>query len=134
MTFRLRQARNRALFNELDDADLTVAIHSGEFRSPTHARVGRERNDCNLQRRSTRFSRAPPVRRYLNTIGVKRDSLVLPSLTYGDVTTELFDLSDAARLAAANAETYPAPKIPTNSRPGCRPWIKPSATDSLWSN
>ena len=74
------------------------------------------------------------VRRYLNTIGVKRDSLSLSSLTYGDVTVELFDLSDSTRLAAANAETFPAPPIRGPVRPGCRPWILPSPTDSLWSH
>ena len=74
------------------------------------------------------------VRRYLNTIGVKRDSLVLRTLTYNDVSLELFDLSDSTRLATANAETFPAPPITGSPRPGCRPWIKPSPTDSLWAH
>ena len=74
------------------------------------------------------------VRQYLNAIGVKRDSLSLRSLTYGTTTLELFDLSDSTRLAGASAETFPAPPITSNPRPGCRPWIKPSPSDSLWAH
>ena len=74
------------------------------------------------------------VRQYLNAIAVKRDSLQLRSLTYGDVTLELYDLSDATRLTAANAETFPAAPIVGAVRPGCRPWILPSPADSLWTH
>jgi hypothetical protein len=83
----------------------------------------------------TRAFSAPrvAVRRYLNTIGVKRDSLVLPSLTYNDVTLELFDLSDTSRLSAANAESFPVSNITGSPRPGCRPFIRPSPLDSLFS-
>ena len=70
------------------------------------------------------------VREYLGTIGVRRDGLVLPSLTRGVVTLDLYDLSDSARLASASAATFPVPPMPTAPRPGCRPWIKPSRLDS----
>ena len=71
------------------------------------------------------------VQGYLSAIGTKRDSLVLESLTYGTIQLELYDLSDTARLRNANAETFPVQPMPTDPRPGCRPWIRPSATDSL---
>jgi hypothetical protein len=71
------------------------------------------------------------VRGYLNTIGIKRDSLVLRSLTYGTVSLELYDLSDSTRLRAADARTYPVDPMPKNPRPGCRPWTRPSPLDSI---
>jgi len=71
------------------------------------------------------------VRGYLTTIGTKRDSLILKSLTYGTVSLELYDLSDSTRLRAADAESFPVQPMPTNPRPGCRPWVGPSASDSL---
>jgi hypothetical protein len=71
------------------------------------------------------------VRGYLNTIGIKRDSLVLRSLTYGTVSLELYDLSDSTRLRAADARTYPVDPMPKNPRPGCRPWARPSPLDSI---
>jgi hypothetical protein len=71
------------------------------------------------------------VHQYLGTIGIKRDSLVLPSLTYGPVSVELYDLTDSTRLRSANAETFPVPRMPTNPRPGCRPWVKPSPIDTF---
>jgi len=64
------------------------------------------------------------VRAYLQTIGVRRDSITLPSMQYGEVSLDLYDLSDPARLAAANAETFPAPPMPTDPSPGCRPWTR----------
>jgi hypothetical protein len=70
------------------------------------------------------------VRGYLNAIGTKRDSLVLPSLTYGTVSLELFDLSDSTKLRTTDAESFPVQPMATDPRPGCRPWIRPSATDS----
>ncbi len=73
----------------------------------------------------------PAVRNYLGTIGVKRDSLVLPSLTMREVTLELYDLSDSTRLRSADAETFSVEPMPTDPRPGCRPWAKPSPLDSL---
>jgi hypothetical protein len=73
----------------------------------------------------------PTVQRYLSAIGVKRDSLVLPSAIFGSVSLELYDLSDPARLRAANAETFPAPPMPTDPPPGCRPWVRPSPLDTL---
>jgi hypothetical protein len=76
--------------------------------------------------RPFRVARAS-VREYLGTIGVKRDSLSLPSLTWGTAVIELYDLSDAARLSAANPETFPVPPMPTDPRPGCRPWSQPDS-------
>ena len=73
----------------------------------------------------------PAVRNYLATIGVRRDSLVLPSLTMHDVSLDLYDLSDPARLRLADAETFPVAPMPTDPRPGCRPWVRPSPLDSL---
>lgn len=73
--------------------------------------------------RPYRMSRAA-VRGYLATIGVKRNELSRPSAMFGNVTLELFDLSDAARLTAADAETFPVGPAPTDPRPGCRPWSK----------
>lgn len=71
------------------------------------------------------------VRGYLSTIGVKRDSLILSSLTLGSVSLELYDLTDSTRLRAADAASFPVLPMPTDPRPGCRPWIHPSALDSL---
>jgi hypothetical protein len=71
------------------------------------------------------------VRNYLSTIGVKRDSLIFPSLTWKDASLELYDLSDPVRLAAADPETFPVQPMPTDPRPGCRPWAQPSPLDSL---
>ena len=65
------------------------------------------------------------MREYLETVGRRTDSRALPSLTMGNVTLELFDLSDAARLAAANAEKFPVLPMPRDPRPGCRPWSEP---------
>jgi Dolichyl-phosphate-mannose-protein mannosyltransferase len=65
------------------------------------------------------------VQKYLNTIGVKKDSLELPSLTMTAVSVELYDLSDPARLQAASARAFPVPPMPNDPRPGCRDWLKP---------
>jgi len=74
--------------------------------------------------RPFRVARAS-VLKYLNTIGVKKDSLELPSLTMTSVSVELYDLSDPARLQAASAESFPVPPMPNDPRPGCRDWLKP---------
>jgi len=71
------------------------------------------------------------VRSYLAAIGVKRDSLVLPSLTREDISLELYDLTDSTRLRSADAESFPVAPMPTDPRPGCRPWVSPSPLDSL---
>jgi len=73
----------------------------------------------------------PAVRNYLATIGVRRDSLVLPSLTWHDISLDLYDLSDSLRLRSTNAESFPVAPMPTDPRPGCRPWAQPSPLDSL---
>jgi hypothetical protein len=65
------------------------------------------------------------VRKYLNTIGVRKESVELPSLTMTAVSVELYDLSDAARLQTASAESFPVPPMPNDPRPGCRDWLKP---------
>ena len=71
------------------------------------------------------------VRDYLATIGVRRDSLVLASLTREGIWLDLYDLSDTVRLRSANAESFPVAPMPKDPRPGCRPWVKPSPLDSL---
>jgi Dolichyl-phosphate-mannose-protein mannosyltransferase len=73
----------------------------------------------------------PAVRSYLATIGVRRDSLALPSLQFDSVTVDLYDLSDSTRLRAATAETFSVDPMPTDPAPGCRPWIQPGPLDSL---
>jgi hypothetical protein len=74
---------------------------------------------------------APAVRSYLGTIGLRRDSLVLPSLQFNSVTLDLYDLSDSVRLRAATAETFPVNPMPTDPPPGCRPWAQPGPLDSV---
>jgi hypothetical protein len=74
--------------------------------------------------RPFRVARAS-VLRYLNTIGVKKDSVEFPSLTMTSVSVELYDLSDPARLQAASAESFSVPPMPNDPRPGCRDWLKP---------
>jgi hypothetical protein len=71
------------------------------------------------------------VRNYLAAIGIKRDSLVSASLTREDVSLELYDLTDSTRLRSADAESFPVDPMPTDPRPGCRPWVSPSPLDSL---
>ncbi len=80
--------------------------------------------------RPYRVARAA-VRGYLSTIGVKRDSLILPSLTWDFTILERYDLSDTTRLLAAQAETFPVPPMPTDPRPGCRPWARASPLDTI---
>ena len=76
-------------------------------------------------------SARPAVRNYLATIGIRRDSLVLPSLTWHDISLDLYDLSDSLRLRPANSASFPVAPMPTDPRPGCRPWAQPSPLDSL---
>lgn len=71
------------------------------------------------------------VQQYLETIGVKRDSVTAPSPTMGIVSIELYDLSDPVRLAAANSATFPVDPMPTDPRPGCRAWQRPDAPATL---
>jgi hypothetical protein len=61
-------------------------------------------------------------RRYLSTIGVRRDSLSVPSAVHDALTLELYDLSDARRLRTADAETFAVTAMTTNPKPGCRDW------------
>ncbi len=78
-------------------------------------------------------SAVPAVRSYLGTIGVRVDSLALPSIQFDSVTLDLYDLSDSVRLRAATAETFPVQPMPTDPRPGCRPWVPPGPLDSVGS-
>ena len=85
-----------------------------------------------LSRRNPAFRTAyASVREYLGTIGVRRASLSRVSLTGGAISLDLYDLSDQTRLASANAETFPVPPMPTDPRPGCRPWVRPSPLDDF---
>ena len=74
---------------------------------------------------------ARPTEQYLSAIGIKRDSFSVPSLVFGSVSLELYDLSDSARLGAASADAFPVPPMPTDPRPGCRPWTQPSPLDDF---
>jgi hypothetical protein len=73
----------------------------------------------------------PAVRAYLATIGVRRASLALPSIQFDSVSIDLYDLSDSTRLRTATAETFPVSPMPTDPRPGCRPWAQPGPLDSV---
>lgn len=78
--------------------------------------------------RPFRVARAA-VRGYLSAIGVKRDSLELPSLIWASTSLDLYDLSDTTRLRVTSAEAFPLAPMPTDPRPGCRPWAQPSPFD-----
>jgi hypothetical protein len=68
------------------------------------------------------------VGRYLRSIGVRRDSIVLPSRSPIDpVSAELFDLSDTVRLMSATAATFPVPSLGQGLRPICHDWIRPTS-------
>ena len=43
------------------------------------------------------------------------------------IRLDLYDLSDPARLAAADAETFPVGQMHPLARPGCRDWVRPDA-------
>jgi len=62
------------------------------------------------------------IHRYLSTIGVLRDSKVVPSGVTDPLTLELYDLSDPARLRAASAGTFAVAPMPEYPKPGCRDW------------
>jgi hypothetical protein len=65
------------------------------------------------------------VLKYLAAIGIRRDAKAFPSMLYGSITVELYDLTDPAHLAAATAESFPIPAMPHDPRIGCREWTKP---------
>jgi hypothetical protein len=65
------------------------------------------------------------VSRYLDTIGHKRDSRVLPSMTFAAITLDLYDLSDETKLRTADAESFPVVPLNPLARPGCRDWVRP---------
>lgn len=66
--------------------------------------------------RAYRVARAS-VQKYLNTIGVRKDSVEFPSLTITTVSLELYDLSDATRLQMASAGSFPVAPMPDDPRP-----------------
>lgn len=59
------------------------------------------------------------LRRYLVAIGDKRESLTLRTLGRASTDVELYDLGDSTKLAAASADRFPAPPMPTDTP---RPW------------
>ncbi|HKW63281.1 MAG TPA: glycosyltransferase family 39 protein [Candidatus Acidoferrum sp.] len=65
------------------------------------------------------------TRKYLGTIGIRRDAKAFPSMLYGSITVELYDLTDPARLATASADNFPVPAMPRDPKIGCRDWVKP---------
>ena len=71
---------------------------------------------------------APPRRaiaQYLGAIGLRRDSIVAPSLApMSPVSAELYDLSDTARLRMASAMDFPT-KL-DSLRPLCFDWVRPT--------
>ncbi len=74
------------------------------------------------------------VERYLSTIGVRRASVVIPGTKpIAPVSAMLFDLSDPARLAEADAETFPLVKPPPGSPMAfplnCGEWVQPLKTE-----
>lgn len=62
------------------------------------------------------------MRRYLGTIGTRRDLRVSRSAISEPLELELYDLSDPVRLRAASAETFPVAEMPRAPKPGCRDW------------
>lgn len=65
------------------------------------------------------------VLKYLGAIGIRRDAKAFPSMLYGSITIELYDLTDPAHLAATTVENFPVPAMPRDPRIGCREWTKP---------
>jgi hypothetical protein len=64
-------------------------------------------------------------RGYLQAIGVRRDSLFIPSTPpMSPVSAELFDLSDSVRLRAATAATFQTK--PDTTTAFCFDWIRPT--------
>jgi hypothetical protein len=62
---------------------------------------------------------------YLGTIGVRRDSIVLPSIApMSPVSAELYDLSDTSRLRSTTAIASAAPA--DSLHPFCFEWVRPT--------
>ncbi|HLB11229.1 MAG TPA: winged helix-turn-helix domain-containing protein [Gemmatimonadaceae bacterium] len=69
------------------------------------------------------------VGKYLRAIGVKRDSMSVPSIAPLDpVSAELFDLSDTMRLRLATAASIPF--TPDTLHALCFDWVYPTATST----
>jgi hypothetical protein len=79
------------------------------------------------------------IGRYLQSIGLRRDSIVIASRArppLDPVSAELFDLSDTVRLQSATAATFPVAPIGTPlpapligiASPICHDWIRPTPT------
>ena len=62
------------------------------------------------------------LHRYLETIGVRRATTLVPSGVSDSLSLDLYDLSDPQRLRAASAETFPLAPLPPYPTPGCRDW------------
>jgi hypothetical protein len=70
------------------------------------------------------------IGRYLGTIGVHTDSIVMPGFEFTPVSADLYNLSDTTRLASAQAATFPVDALPDTVHPGCRdlrPVLRPVA-------
>jgi len=64
----------------------------------------------------------PPQRnlaRYLDTIGIRREGLAVPSSFFGPATVHRYDLSDPARLRSASAATFEVEPMMATFRPSC---------------
>lgn len=71
------------------------------------------------------------VRRYFESIGVRRDSLSSRSAVSDPITLELYDLSDPTRLGLFSVETFPVPPMLKYPKPGCRDWSGDARTDAM---
>lgn len=117
-----------AQFGLTPDAWITAPCHRTDLRSYL-----RDLDRLRGQPRVWIVGSDPPVfrparrsaARYLDAIGEKRQSLVLPSLVFGSSSVELYDLSDPRKLAVADAETIPIDPPNPRRPPGCRDWIRP---------
>jgi hypothetical protein len=71
----------------------------------------------------------PTMRDYLQTIGRRREGLTVPTVESSafDMRTELYDLSDPARLAASMADAFPLPPFDADTvhRLSCFPENRP---------
>jgi hypothetical protein len=69
------------------------------------------------------------IGKYLATIGVRRDSIIVPSIApISPVSADLFDLSDTARLRMATATSFPV--AADTLRPLCFDWVRPTTVAS----
>ncbi|MDB4910605.1 MAG: hypothetical protein JWO39_1428 [Gemmatimonadetes bacterium] len=70
------------------------------------------------------------IRKYLGTIGVRRDSMSVPSIApLSPVSAELYDLSDTSRLRLATATEFHTPADTMHAI--CHDWVRPTAVVSI---